>query len=247
MDYFLEIFGTLRRAGPGSSECTQRAYAMMTELPTAPHILDIGCGPGVQTVDLLRLSGGTVVALDFLPEMIERTKTLAIEAGVDSRLTVLEKDMNLIDFQSGTFDVVWSEAAIYNMGFENGLRKIFNIVRPGGYVAVSEVVWLKNNPPAPLREYWQQYPEIDTVVNKLTVIERLGYQPVGSFLLPVSAWTENYYTPMEQRIAEKSLEWKGIPEAMAVLDEATQEIAIFRKYSDYFGYAFFVMRAPERK
>ena len=67
MDLFLEIYGTLPRAGPGSDELTSRALKMMTGLPESPRSLDVGCGPGRQTVVLLKESGGTVVALDFLP------------------------------------------------------------------------------------------------------------------------------------------------------------------------------------
>ena len=51
-----------------------------------------------------------------------------------------------------------------------------------------------------------------------------------------------YYDPMEKRIAEKEAEWKNVPDAVAVLDEARDEIATFRRNSDYFSYAFFVMR-----
>lgn len=244
MDYFLEIYGTVPRAGPGSYECTRRAFEMMPSVPDSPRILDIGCGPGVQTVDLLKISGETVVALDFLPLMIERTRANAERANVAGRLETLEQDMKTMDFPPASFDVIWSEGAIYNLGFENGLKKVRNFVRPGGFVVVSDVVWLKPNPPAPVIEFWKQYPEIDTVENKLDVIDRLGYKTEGRFLLPESAWTEDYYDTMEDLIAEKSKEWVDIPEALEVIDEARNEIEIYRKYCDYFGYAFFVMSRP---
>ena len=244
MDYFLEIYGKLPRAGPGSYACTKRAYDMMSEVPASPRILDIGCGPGMQTVDLLKISSGHVLALDFLPLMIERTRANAENANVSERLEVLEQDMNQMAFPPASFDVVWSEGAIYNLGFENGLSKIKSFVRPGGYVAISEVVWLKVDAPGPLVEFWKQYPEIGSVESKLDVINRLGYQPVGHFILPKSAWTDDYYDPMERLISHKSEEWAGIPEAMEVIEEARSEIEIFHKYASYFGYAFFVMRWP---
>ena len=147
-------------------------------------------------------------------------------------------------FPASSFDVVWSEGAIYNLGFEVGLNKFQEIIRPGGYVAVSEAVWLKPNPPSEVTEFWREYPEIDTVAAKLEVIKRAGYEAVGHFVLPPAAWTDQYYDPMEERIAEKAKDWRGIPEAEAVLNEARNEISIFRQYSDYFGYAFFVIRAP---
>lgn len=198
----------------------------------------------MQTVDLLEISGGTVVALDFLPQMLERTRANAEHAHVAERLEVLEQDMEQMDFPPASFDVIWSEGAIYNLGFEKGLKKVRNFLRPGGCVAVSEVVWLKPDPPAPVAEFWREYPEIDSIENKLDVIARLGYQAEGHFVLPESAWTVDYYDPMENLVAEKSREWAAIPKALAVIDEARHEIEIFRKYSSYFGYVFFVMRRP---
>ena len=90
MEYFLEIFGMVPRAGPGSHETTRRAYELMSGVPKSPRILDIGCGAGVQTVDLLKISGGEVQALDFFPLMIERVKFNAEKASVSERLKVLE-------------------------------------------------------------------------------------------------------------------------------------------------------------
>ena len=244
MEYFLAMYGAVPRAGPGSHEATRRAYELMSGLPESPRILDIGCGPGVQTVDLLKISGGYVVALDFLPLMVERTRSNAAQAGVADRLEVLEQDMRQMDFAPDSFDVVWSEGAIYNLGFENGLGTIRRLVRPGGHVAVSEAVWLKPDPPAPVLEFWRQYPEIDTIENKLAAIDRLGYEREGHFVLPESAWTADYYDPMERLLAGKSKQWQGIPEGLAVIAEARHEIELYRKCSDYYGYAFFVMRCP---
>lgn len=241
MKYFLQIYGSLPRAGPGSDELTRRAFEMIPHLPSSPRILDVGCGPGMQTVELLRNSNGTVVALDLLPEMIERVNTEAERAGVSDRLKTMVQDMKEMTFPASSFDVIWSEAAIYNIGFEAGLRALRKLVRPGGYIAVSEAVWLKLNPPSEVIEFWQEYPEIDTVAAKLEIIKRTGYEALGHFVFPPNAWTNQYYDPMEERIAEKAKDWTGIPEAEAVLAGARKEISIFRQYSDYFSYAFFIM------
>lgn len=244
MEYFLEIYGGVPRAGPGSFECTKQAFELMSEVPDEPYILDIGCGPGVQTVDLLKISKGRVLALDFLPLMLERTQANAEMANVSERLEIIELDMAQMEFSPAGFDVVWSEGAIYNLGFENGLRAVREFVKPGGYVAVSEAVWLKADPPAPVVKFWEAYPEIDTIENKLAVIDRLGYEQTGHFVLPATTWTAEYYDPMEKLIAEKCSEWAGIPDALAVLEEARNEIEVFRKYSSYYSYGFFVMRRP---
>ena len=243
MDYFLEIYGSLPRAGPGSDELTRRAFKMLPQLPKSPRILDVGCGPGRQTVELLRNTSGTVVALDFLPEMIERVNTEADKAGISDRLETTVQDMKAMTFPASSFDVIWSEGAIYNLGFEIGLRTFRELVKPGGYVVVSEPVWLKQNPPSEVVEFWREYPEVDSVGAKLDVIKRCGYEALGHFVFPANAWTDQYYDPMEDLIAEKTIEWEGIGDAEAVLSEARKEVSLFRQYSDCFSYAFFVMVA----
>lgn len=242
MDYFIELFGTLPRAGPGDNASTRKAFEMMEYLPAEVRILDIGSGPGVQTVELLRVSGATVVALDMLPQMLSRVRNAVEEAGFTDRLETVEADMNNMAFEPSSFDVIWSEGAIYNIGFKSGLTKVKQFVKPGGYVVVSDAVWLEPDPPQEVVEFWQAYPEIDTVEKKLGVLSALGYESVGHFVLRASSWTDSYYDPLASRIVQYEQQWQGIRDAENVLEEARHEIAIFREYSRYYSYAFFVMR-----
>ncbi len=110
MDFFLELYGTLPRAGPGDNASTGRAFGMMTDLPPGPGILDIGCGPGMQTIELLKLSGGNVVALDLLPRMITRVEAAAQRAGLADRLETVQADMNEMAFAPATFQVTMRKA-----------------------------------------------------------------------------------------------------------------------------------------
>lgn len=242
MGYFIELYGALPRGGPGDNASTRKAFEMMEYLPPEPRILDIGCGPGMQTVELLRLCRGSVVALDLLPQMISRVRKAAEREGFADRLETIQADMNDMEFEPSSFDAIWSEGAIYFIGFEKGLATVKEIVKPGGYVAVSEAVWLEPDPPREAVDLWQEYPEIDTVEKKLEVVSRLGYQGVGHFVLPASSWTELYYHPLAKRISQYEQKWKGIPEAEDVLAKARNEISVFGKYSRYYSYAFFVMR-----
>ena len=136
MDYFMELYGHLPRAGPGDNDSTRKAYGMISDMPPEPRILDIGCGPGVQTLELARLSSGVIVALDLMPQMIERVKKAAAEQSMADRIETLQMDMNKMDFDNESFDLIWSEGAIYLMGFKNGLEKIRRFLRPGGYIAI---------------------------------------------------------------------------------------------------------------
>jgi ubiquinone/menaquinone biosynthesis C-methylase UbiE len=242
MKYFIELYGTLPRAGPGSNEQTRRAFQMMEGLPREPRILDIGCGPGVQTLELARLTDGMITAIDLMPEMIQRLRAAVEENGLGERLEVLQMDMNEMDFPEQEFDLVWSEGAIYIMGFRKGLEKVRPLVKNGGFVAVSEAVWLKRDPPGEVIGFWEEYPEIASVDEKLEVMDELGYTQVRHFVLPPECWTRDYYDHLEKKAGELEKEWEGIPEAKGVVEEARNELDVFKKYSEYYGYCFFVMR-----
>lgn len=242
MEYFKNLYCYLPRAGPGDVASTRRAFGAVKDLPDKPQILDLGCGPGVQTIELLQLCDGFVTALDLLPEMISRLEAAVQAAGFTDRVKVIQADMSKMAFKPESFDLIWSEGAIYLMGFRNGLSKIRPLLKPGASVAVSEAVWLKPDPPREVAEFWNEYPEIDTVENKLKVISELGYDLTDFFILPRSAWTEHYYNPLEEKIAKYQIEWRGNSEAETVLEAAQREISVFKQFSEYYGYAFFVMQ-----
>ena len=242
MHYFMQLYGTLPRAGPGGNELTRRAWEMVEGLPPEPMILDIGCGPGIQTLELARLSGGKITAIDLMPEMIERVTTVVKKNGLGERVEVLQMDMNEMGFHEETFDLIWSEGAIYIMGFRNGLEKVKRLVKDGGFVAVSEAVWLNPDPPEEVLSLWKEYPEIAFVNEKREVIDELGYENVGHFVLPPYSWTRDYYDHLEKRADEMEVEWKDVPEALVVLKDAGKEVDGFKRFGEYYGYCFFVMR-----
>lgn len=182
---------------------------VLVEGVKSPKILDIGCGPGVQTIELLQLCAGNVTALDLPPEMISRLEGAVQAAGFTDRVEVIQADMNKMAFKSESFDLIWSEGSIYLMGFRNGLAKIRPLLKPGGSVAISETVWLKPDPPRELVEFWDGYPVIDTVENKLKVISELEYALFDYFILTQTAWTETYYNPLEEKIAKCRIKWSG--------------------------------------
>jgi SAM-dependent methyltransferase len=242
MDYFLELFCHLPRGGPGDNDSTRKAFSMMEGLPPIPRILDIGCGPGVQTLELAKISGGSILALDNLPLMLERMDAAALQEGLVDCIESCLMDMNEMDFEEGSFDVIWSEGAIYNLGFKKGLGKVKKFVKVGGYVVVTEPVWLNPNPPEEVCRFWEEYPEIDSIEKKLNIISDLEYQEVGHFVLPDSSWLRSYYEPLGRRVKEMEPVWAEIPLAMEVIQEAKLEMYMFKKYHKFYGYCFFVMR-----
>jgi SAM-dependent methyltransferase len=241
MDIFFELHQDLSREGPGDNPSTRKALALLEDLPPRPLILDIGCGPGMQTVEIARCTNGTIIAIDTHQPFLEKLKQRAQAEGLSDKITAINMSMFALDFEARSFDAIWSEGAIYIMGFEQGLRTCQPLLKPGGYVAVTEISWLRPQPPMEVQTYWAaNYPRMRTVEKNLEIIRAAGYREIGHFVLPPSAWWEGYYTPQEARIAMLRDKYRDDVEAIQLLDESQLEIDLYRKYSDWYGYVFYM-------
>jgi ubiquinone/menaquinone biosynthesis C-methylase UbiE len=217
--------------------------ALIKQRPPAPRILDIGCGSGAQTLDLTHLTDGTFVAVDNYQPVLEMLRQQAAVLGVSQRIAILNADMGNMQLPNNEFDIIWSEGAIFVIGFDKGLREWKRLLKPGGYMVVSEAVWLKPDPPADLFEFWnREYPAIRSIDQNLAAIAEEGYSNVGHFILPDSSWWDQYYTPLEAHVKTMRSKYAGNEDALSVIEAAQLEIDLFRKHSDHYGYVFFVMR-----
>ena len=247
MPFFMEIHSDNPREGPGSLESTTRAFRLLAELPPQPNILDVGCGPGKQTLDLAGLTGGHITAVDNGPSYIDVLKQRIAERHFETRVRAMIGDMTALDFAPERFDLIWSEGAIYIMGFEQGLRQWGKLLKPGGYIAVSELTWLVENPPEAVRAFWSEgYPAMRTVNDNLAVIKACGYQPTGHFTLPASNWWQDYYNPIAAKLPAFRTKHHGNPAAQAAADMEQAEMALYRKHADVYGYVFYTMRRADR-
>lgn len=251
MDIFFDIHKDLLREGPGDCESTRKALALLKDLPAKPLILDIGCGPGMQTLDLARYTNGKVIGVDKHQPFLEQLQKRAQAAALSARISTVNQSMFELEFPEKSFDLLWSEGAIYIIGFEQGLRTWRPLLRnpdpalgkPGGYLAVTEISWLKPNPPEEVHSYWMaEYPCMRSVDENLNSVRATGYHEIGHFALPPSSWWTDYYTPIEARLPRLREKYHGNAEAEALLDATQKECDLYRKFSDWYGYVFYVMQ-----
>jgi len=206
-------------------------------------IADIGCGTGASALLMAKALDAGITAVDFLPEFLDALRSRASEHGVADRITTLNCSMNALPFEEGEFDVIWSEGAIYNMGFEAGISAWSRFLKPGGTLVVSEITWLSGTRAVQLQSHWQrEYPEIDVASAKIGQLERHGYSPQGYFVLPAHCWLENYYRPMQSRF-ESFLESHGhSDQARAIVEAERHEIALYEKYRNFYGYGVYAAK-----
>lgn len=243
IEYICELCEALPRSGPGDNEYTRRAFNMIPHFQTPPFILDIGCGQGMQTIELAKISNGKTIALDnhqpFLDLLVEQAKKQKIED------KIIPKNISMIDmdFEEETFDIIWSEGALYFMGFQDGLKRCHQLLKEKGYLAVTELVYTIPNPPPPVVEYFEnEYPDIKNIEENIEIIKKEGFDLVANFTLPELAWLNNYYLPMEIELPRLNEKYEGNEVALAVFDGFQSEADFYRKYSNFYGYEFFVMK-----
>ncbi|MFP5298308.1 MAG: methyltransferase domain-containing protein [Actinomycetota bacterium] len=121
-------------------------YAQIAEGST---VLDIGCGAGIDSVIAARRVGpsGKVLALDFLPEMLERTARAAADAGLGN-LEPIEGEMEAIPLPDNSVDHIISNGVI-NLSPRKSrvLAECARVLRPGGGFCISDIVVEENSLP----------------------------------------------------------------------------------------------------
>ena len=149
--------------------------------------------------------------------------------------------MDNLPFKKEELDLIWSEGAIYNIGFEQGLTEWRKFLKTGGYIAVSEASWFTNERPSEINEFWQDaYSGIDTIPNKVEQMQNSGYIPVATFILPENCWTEHFYVP-QVKVQEDFLEsHAGNKTAEEFVENQRYEKQLYYKYKAYYGYVFYV-------
>lgn len=232
------------RQGPGGDTETKLAMWLAGLDRSMPlNIADIGCGTGASTILLAQELDATITAVDFLPEFLDELEARATLNGVVDRITTLSCSMEELPFAKDEYDVIWSEGAIYNMGFEAGVSAWKKFLKPGGKLVLSEITWLTDARPSEIQSHWEEeYPDIDVASAKIKILEKHGFSPVGYFVLPKSCWITNYYGHLKNRF-DAFLDKNGHSnEARSIVDIEKYEIALYEKYYDYYSYGVYIAK-----
>lgn len=241
-NFICEYFSSVERQGPGSPDITLKALSFIDNLTEKSRIADIGCGTGGQTITLAQNTRGKISGLDLFPEFIRIFNYNAEQAGLQNRVKGFVGSMtDPLPFENGSLDLIWSEGAIYNIGFEKGLKEWRNYLTQGGYIAVSEASWFTNERPSEIHDFWMlHYPEIDTIPNKVTQMQNAGYVPVATFILPDYCWTEHFFAPCSKAHEAFLKKYAGSKMAEEFIAGQRYEQELYSKYKEYYGYVFYI-------
>ena len=242
MKSFFHIYENVDRKGPGDYESTQRAFELCKDLPDSPSIIDIGCGNGRNAIDLTSLSNANIIAVDIYEPYLQEVQRNAKTAGLSDRIITEKADMADLCYHAESFDLIWSEGAAYIMGFDAALKYWKNFLKPNGYIAISEAVWLKQDIPEELLSFWTEaYPTMRDSKENIKAIKKAGYKILDNFIIPQCDW-DIFYDSLETHINNLETKYTKGTDGHMIIELTRKEIELYRKHKGYYGYEFYIMQ-----
>lgn len=241
LDLLIETHAGLERQGPGSPEMTCKALGFLDHLDKFSLSADLGCGSGGQTMVLAQHLAGNIIGLDLFPDFINVLNENAQKQNLAERIKGVVGSMEDLPFEKEAFDLIWSEGAIDNIGFEKGLAHWHDYLKKCGYVAVTCPSWLTDERPAVIDKFWTDAGSgLDSVAHNIKILQKCGYQFIASFTLPEKCWTDHYFIPREAALKSLLEKYNGNETVAAFVAENRYEVELYAKYKQYYGYVFYI-------
>jgi len=199
---------------------TRKAFKMLPELEK-PRILDIGCGSGVPTIELAKLSDGEIVGIDIDQPLLDKLNKKIKENGLKNRMRTMKCSLFEMDFHSESFDIIWAEGLQF-IDFEKRLKEWKQLLKPEGFLVLHD--------------------DMKNMSNKIKVIPSCGYNLINYFSLPEDVWWTEYYNPLEIQINKLLRKYKNNPEALKLLTKDQNEIEMVKKNPKEFGSVFYILQ-----
>lgn len=237
-DVFWAAHEGLPREAPGSPVTTELLLRLAGPLPTAPRIVDIGCGAGPAAIALARTTGGEVTGVDLHEPFLRRLRATADTAGLGDRIRTVHASMQDLPLPDACADLAWADGSAYIMGFDTALRSWRRLLAPGGVLVLTEAGWTAPEPAPGARAFWDEaYPAMRDTAGNVAAALGAGWTVAATYLLPDSDW-DAYYGPLAARLDE--LARAGTDPAM--LAEVAREIDVRREHGTDYGYTAYVLR-----
>jgi len=158
---------------------TRKAFESIPKIDS-PNILDIGCGTGVPTLEIAKLTNGKILAIDSDKESVNRLKEKVKKFKYEDRILVVHDSVLLIKFVEKHFDIIVAEGLFNIIGFEKGLAYFTKFLKKDGYFLIHD--------------------EFLNREKKLKIIEKYQYKLLDEITLNEDIWWNEYYSCLEKKL-----------------------------------------------
>lgn len=237
---YATVFAGMTRQGPGSERSTRRALSLLPPLPQDGAVLDLGCGTGASTLVVADVLERPVLASDVNPASLVMVRERARAAGLENRITTAVASTDATGQPPDSAALIWCEGAIFTVGVEAGLKHWHPILKQGGGVAFTEMVWFgPSRPPEAAAFLTGCYPPMTDAASLLSLCFGCGYRLQAMFALPEADWWDEYLAGVIRAIARHRA--NPDPDIQAVIAICESELDIARRFGAAYGYVFVVL------
>jgi SAM-dependent methyltransferase len=220
---------------------TLKALSFIDNLTPQSRIADLGCGTGGQTMIVAGSAPGQITGLDLFPKFIDLFNRNAERLDLQDRVKGITGSMDALPFEEESLDLIWSEGAIANIGFEKGLKHWRKFLKKDGYVALTYESWFTDERPAEIEKFWvDAVPEMNTISHNISVMQGAGYHLIAAFTLPENCWMEHYFVPFGRIQGDFLKEHAGDSAVEEFIASQRREVELYRKYKQFYGYVFYI-------
>jgi ubiquinone/menaquinone biosynthesis C-methylase UbiE len=158
---------------------TRDAYENIPKIDK-PHILDIGCGTGMPTLELARLSNGEITGIDIDQEALEKLNLKIKQEGLSDRVKLYNRSIYNIKFEDEMFDILWEEGVIHLLDLKRALTECNRVLKLNGFMVTGEA------------SNWAD--------KKLKHFPKFGFKLIKKIPWERECWWTQYYSPLEEKI-----------------------------------------------
>jgi len=191
-----------------------------------PRILELGCGSGLVTIELSKLTDGKIIAIDIDQTLLDRLHKKIETENLKNRITVKKMDFLKHNFPENDFDIIWEQGVVHIIGFKKSFVECHRILKHRGYFVLGQSIKAMNK--------------------NLDLINKCGFQLIHQLNWPEGCWWTDYYEPLERKIGEirEGKENPGIFEDISTIET---EIRMVKANLNDTNCAHYILQKKENK
>ncbi|MDR1998165.1 MAG: methyltransferase domain-containing protein [Candidatus Margulisbacteria bacterium] len=227
---------------PGGKEYTLTA-GQLAGLNKKSKILDVACGHGAASLNLVRKFGCQAVAVDIEESFIRAARETARQEKLDRQIKFIAGDFNKQKFAANSFDMLIAEGgALTYIGRDSGLKRAHKLLKKNGYIEISDLILRGKRLSREVKAIFlggAQNLDLETEESYRTLLKLNGFEIVFCSYVTQQYW-EKYYENIKQNLKNR----KGFFSDKNVRESLNKEIKFFYKRRDLeqIGYLFMVAR-----